>query len=52
MVFSVLDPSGSHFEPYQSVLMFAEDPHVNFPRQQLKYLRELGRGWFGRVSSH
>ncbi|XP_069692335.1 uncharacterized protein [Periplaneta americana] len=26
-----------------------QDPHVNFPRQQLKYLRELGRGWFGRV---
>ncbi|XP_052120123.1 uncharacterized protein LOC113205464 isoform X2 [Frankliniella occidentalis] len=21
----------------------------NFPRQQLQYLRELGRGWFGRV---
>ncbi|XP_049853256.1 uncharacterized protein LOC126334745 isoform X4 [Schistocerca gregaria] len=26
-----------------------EDPHANFPRHQLKYLRELGRGWFGRV---
>jgi hypothetical protein len=34
------------------MLMFSEDPHVNFPRQQLKYVRELGRGWFGRVSSH
>ncbi|GLH02940.1 Tyrosine-protein kinase transmembrane receptor Ror [Gryllus bimaculatus] len=27
-----------------------EDPHANFPRSQLKYVRELGRGWFGRVS--
>ncbi|XP_067005607.2 uncharacterized protein [Anabrus simplex] len=26
-----------------------EDPHANFPRHQLKYLRELGRGWFGRA---
>jgi hypothetical protein len=52
MVFSALDPSDSHFEPDQSMLMFTEEPHVNFPRQQLKYLRELGRGWFGRVSSH
>ncbi|XP_021936652.1 uncharacterized protein LOC110838099, partial [Zootermopsis nevadensis] len=26
-----------------------QEPHVNFPRQQLKYLRELGHGWFGRV---
>ncbi|XP_063230667.1 uncharacterized protein LOC134535481 isoform X2 [Bacillus rossius redtenbacheri] len=24
-------------------------PHANFPRHQLKYVRELGRGWFGRV---
>nr|CAD7262954.1 unnamed protein product [Timema shepardi] len=27
----------------------ADDPHANFPRHQMKYLRELGRGWFGRV---
>jgi hypothetical protein len=40
------------FEHVQSLLMFIEDPHVNFPRQQLKYLRELGRGWFGTVSCH
>jgi hypothetical protein len=33
-------------------LISTEDPHVSFPRQQLKYLRELGRGWFGRVSRH
>jgi len=33
-------------------LISTEEPHVNFPRQQLKYLRELGRGWFGRVSRH
>ncbi|KAK3913164.1 Serine/threonine-protein kinase LMTK2 [Frankliniella fusca] len=28
---------------------FAEGSVENFPRQQLQYLRELGRGWFGRV---
>ncbi|XP_050721818.1 uncharacterized protein LOC127001361 isoform X2 [Eriocheir sinensis] len=27
---------------------FAE-PHQNFPRNQLQYVRELGRGWFGQV---
>ncbi|XP_076053836.1 uncharacterized protein LOC143032750 isoform X2 [Oratosquilla oratoria] len=27
---------------------FAE-PHKNFPRSQLQYVREIGRGWFGRV---
>ncbi|XP_046402298.1 uncharacterized protein LOC124168207 [Ischnura elegans] len=26
-----------------------DDPHANFPRSQLKYLCEFGKGWFGRV---
>lgn len=26
-----------------------EDPHSNFPRKQLQYVRELGSGWFGQV---
>ncbi|KAF0294006.1 Serine/threonine-protein kinase LMTK2 [Amphibalanus amphitrite] len=26
-----------------------DDPHRNFPRQQLKYQQELGTGWFGQV---
>ncbi|KAK6624130.1 hypothetical protein RUM44_010988 [Polyplax serrata] len=25
------------------------EPHNNFPRNQLKYVEEYGRGWFGRV---
>ena len=28
---------------------FPDDPHRNFPRQQLKYQQELGTGWFGQV---
>ena len=28
----------------------SEEPVDNFPRHQLQYLREIGRGWFGRVS--
>ncbi|XP_053637381.2 uncharacterized protein [Cherax quadricarinatus] len=27
---------------------FAE-PHQNFPRNQLQYVREIGKGWFGQV---
>ncbi|XP_043242204.1 serine/threonine-protein kinase LMTK1-like [Amphibalanus amphitrite] len=26
-----------------------DDPHRNFPRQQLKYQQELGTGWFGQA---
>nr|XP_018916897.1 PREDICTED: uncharacterized protein LOC109043959 [Bemisia tabaci] len=32
-----------------SVQAWFQEPQDDFPRQQLHYLRECGRGWFGRV---
>ncbi|XP_071532804.1 uncharacterized protein [Panulirus ornatus] len=36
-------PTGLHTDEW-----FAE-PHQNFPRNQLQYVREIGKGWFGQV---
>lgn len=30
---------------------FTAEPHQNFPRGQLQYVKELGSGWFGKVGA-
>lgn len=45
--------SSSYFFMYANTILnyFVDGTETDFPRIKLKYIKELGKGWFGRVNT-
>lgn len=39
----------NRFKILKMLCIFSDGTETDFPRIKLKYIRELGRGWFGKV---